>query len=44
MLRELFGSFAGLLSLAVILFMIVTPTIFLRIFFKKTSQKYSDKK
>lgn len=39
MFRELFGSFAGLLSLAVILFMIITPAIFLNIFIKKTSEK-----
>ena len=39
MLGELFGSFAGQLSLAIILFMIVTPTILLRILIKKMSDK-----
>ena len=39
MLSELFGSFAGQLSLAIILFMIVAPTILLRILIKKMSDK-----
>ena len=39
MLSELFGSFAGQLSLAVILFMIIVPSIFIRVLIKKMSNK-----
>lgn len=39
MLSELFGSFAGQLSLVIISFMIIVPTILLRILIKKMSDK-----
>lgn len=35
---ELFGSFAGQLSLAVILFMIGMAIFFIRLFFKKSAE------
>ena len=38
MLLELFGTFAGQLSLAVILFMIGMAVFFVRLFMKKSAQ------